>query len=48
MVWNYVTIHNDITEALTDFNQEKYFEFGELIGEVLVIATKQWSYIRFL
>ena len=41
LVWNYVTIHTDINEAITDFDTQQYFDFGEKIGEVLVIATQQ-------
>ena len=41
LVWNYATIHSDIQTAITDFNSKQYFDFGEKIGEVLIVATKQ-------
>ena len=41
LVWNYFSIHADIVEALADYDQQKYFDFGEKIGEALVLATKQ-------
>ena len=41
LVWNYNEINSDIQAAMIDYNEEKYFEFGENLGEALVLATKQ-------
>ena len=39
LVWNYFEIHNDIVKAITDFDQQKFYDFGVDIGEALVTAT---------
>ena len=41
LIWHYKEITTDISNAVADYNAAKYFEFGEQLGEALVVATKQ-------
>ena len=43
LLWNYGTIHQDVTEAINDYDTNQYFNFGDMCGEILIIATKQWE-----
>ena len=41
LLWHYSEINGDIQSALTDWDNSDYFNFGEQVGEALVLATKQ-------
>ena len=46
LLWYYSDINADIQTALVDWNNSQYFNFGEKIGEALVLAVgdhSSWS-----
>jgi len=40
MVFNGVTITSDLITAMESFKMEKYGEFGYMLGETMMTATK--------
>ncbi|CDW82039.1 UNKNOWN [Stylonychia lemnae] len=41
LIFNYSTIGKDVDVAMTDYKTNDFFDFGEKLGEILIVATKQ-------
>ena len=43
MLWYYSDVYNDVGQALTYWNQGDYFDFGDKLGDALVMACGDHS-----